>query len=180
MGEVGSTQSERTREVLDPSFLDQLDQLGVDEVRRRRDRALAEREYQSYLRRLVQVRMDILTREQERRRAGGEAEDLVDRITSVLAGGPRGRGRGEALRLKPSESDMAEAERRANNAMGDAFAKALDSLDDAELARSLVRLHQAEEEISSQRAQVLRVHDALQAELRRRYREDLSQVPVDI
>jgi hypothetical protein len=180
MAERESIESARTREVLDRSFLEHLDHLGVDEVRRRRDLALDEREYQSYLRRLVQVRIDILTGEQERRRAGGEPEDLVDRITSALAEGPRGRGRGEALRLKPSEDDMAEAERRADQAMGDAFAKPLDSLDDDALMRSLERLRQAEEEISSQRTQVLRVHDALQAELKRRYREDLSQVPVDI
>lgn len=177
MAEAGSA---RTREVLDESFLDQLGSLDVDEVRRRRDQALEEREFQSYLRRLVQVRIDILKAEQERRRRGDDPEGLVDRITSALAEGPRGRGRGEALRLKPSEADMAEAERRADAAVGEAFARPLDSLDDATLGSWLSKLEQAEETISSERAQVLRVHDALQAELKRRYREDLSQVPVDL
>jgi hypothetical protein len=177
MAEAGST---RTGEVLGQSFLDQLEQLDVDEVRRRRDQALEEREFQSYLRRLVQVRIDILKAERERRERGDEPEGLVDRITSALAEGPRGRGRGEALRLKPSEADMAEAERRADQAVGEPFARALDSLDDDTLGRWLAKLEQAENTISSERAQVLRVHDALQAELKRRYREDLSQVPVDL
>jgi hypothetical protein len=180
MGETGSAEFPRTREVLDSSFLDDLEQLSIDEVRRRRDRALDEREFQSYLRRLVQVRMDILQAEQQRRQAGGESESLVDRITSALSEGPQGRGRGEALRLKPSDADMAEAERRADQAMGEAFAKPLDSVDDVALEQALNGLRQAEEEVSSQRAKVLRVHDALQAELKRRYREDLSQVPVDL
>jgi hypothetical protein len=180
MGETGSAEFPRTREVLDPSFLEGLEQLAIEEVRRRRDRALDEREFQSYLRRLVQVRMDILQAEQQRRQAGGALEPLVDRITSALSEGPQGRGRGEALRLKPSDADMAEAERRADRAMGEAFAKSLDSLDEAALEQALNGLRQAEEEVSSQRAKVLRVHDALQAELKRRYREDLSQVPVDL
>ncbi|MFN2591046.1 MAG: hypothetical protein ABR518_09790 [Actinomycetota bacterium] len=180
MEQTESAQSARTRQVLDPAFLDGLDALSIDEVRRRRDRALEEREFQSYLRRLVQVRMDLLSAEQERRRSGGEAQPLVDQMTSALAEGPRGRGRGEALRLTMSEADMAEAEHRADMAMGEAFAKLLESLDDDTLERSLEGLRAAEEDVSSQRAAVLRVHDALQAELKRRYREDLSQVPVDL
>jgi hypothetical protein len=180
MAEAEEGRSPRTGEVLDPSFLDGLEGLPLAEVRRRRDQALEEREFQSYLRRLVQVRMDILGVEQQRRQSGAEPEPLVERITSALAEGPQGRGRGEALRLKPSEQDMAEAERRADQAMGLALAKPLDELDDNALAGALDGLRRAEEEVSSQRALVLRVHDALQAELKRRYREDLSQVPVDL
>src|SRR5204863_3814746 len=47
--------SPRTTRVLDPSFVEHLDESSLAEVRRRRDEALAEREFQSYLRRLVQV-----------------------------------------------------------------------------------------------------------------------------
>jgi hypothetical protein len=172
--------SSRTGRVLDPSFLDGLEDLPLEEVRRRRDEALGEREFQSYLRRLVQVRTDILAVEEERRRSGAERESLVNRITSALAEGPQGRGRGEALRLKPSDEDMAGAEQRADQAMGEAFAKPLDELADEVLQGALTGLRQAEEEVSLQRTRVLRVHDALQAELKRRYREDLSQVPVDL
>jgi hypothetical protein len=177
---AGGDEASRTGRVLDPGFVEGLEDLPLDELRRRRDQALEEREFQSYLRRLVQVRMDILAVEEERRRTGADPEPLVDRITSALAEGPQGRGRGEALRLKPSEEDMAEAERRADQAMGEAFAKPLDELDGDALAEALAGLRRAEEDVSSQRTKVLRVHDALQGELKRRYREDLSQVPVDL
>jgi hypothetical protein len=180
MAAGGTTEASRTGRVLDPAFVESLETIPLDELRRRRDEALEEREFQSYLRRLVQVRMDILSVERERRRTGADPEPLVDRITSALAEGPQGRGRGEALRLKPSDEDMAEAERRADEAMGQAFAKPLDELDDTALDEALNGLRRAEEGVSSQRAKVLRVHDALQAELKRRYREDLSQVPVDL
>src|SRR5438552_4165209 len=121
MGNTAETGCSRTGEVSDPAFIDQLESLSIEEVRRRRDLALAEREYQSYLRRLVQVRIDLLSSEQTRRQAGGEAPPLVDRIASALAEGPQGRGRGEALRLKPPDDDIAEAERRADEAMGGVF-----------------------------------------------------------
>jgi hypothetical protein len=170
----------RTREVLDPSFVHGLVELPIEEVRRRRDRTLAEREFQSYLRRLIQVRLDLLTTEQSRRRSGSEAQPLVERITSALAEGPRGRGRGEALKLAPSEEDMAEAGRLADEAMGGAFTTPLEELSDETLDRLLDALRRAEEQVSGQRAEVLRVHDALQAEVKRRYREDLSQVPIDL
>jgi hypothetical protein len=41
-------------------------------------------------------------------------------------------------------------------------------------------LRRAEGRVSGERSEVLRVHDVLQAELKRRYREDLSQVPIDL
>ncbi|HEX9236722.1 MAG TPA: hypothetical protein VF972_10640 [Actinomycetota bacterium] len=180
MGEEEHTESARTRSVLEPAFVQELGALPIEEVRRRRDLALEEREFQSYLRRLVQVRMDLLKAERVRRVEGSQSGPLVERITSALAEGPQGRGRGEALRLRPSDEDMAEAERRADQAMGGGFATPLDSLQDKELASALEGLERAEQTISSQRAKVLRVHDALQNELKRRYREDLSQVPVDL
>lgn len=175
-GEAGS----RTREVLDAAFVRGLADLSIQEVRRRRDQALAEREFQSYLRRLIQVRLDLLSTEQDRRRSGSQARPLVDRITSTLAEGPQGRGRGEALRLALSEEDMAEAGRRADEAMGGAFTTPLDELSDPDLDRLMDGLRAAEERVSGERSEVLRVHDALQADLKRRYREDLSQVPIDL
>src|SRR5438477_616936 len=79
------------------------------EVRRRRDEAFAEREFHSYLRRLIQVRQDIVRAERERRSEGRAPDPLIDRITSVLSEGPpRGPARGEALSLGPSPEDIAE------------------------------------------------------------------------
>ena len=134
MSTAGGT-SARTDRVLDPAFVDRLPEQPLDELRRRRDVALAEREYQSYLRRLVQVRQDILRSEQARRSAGGELVPVMERLTSVLSGGPKGSGRGEALRLNLSPSDVAEAERRADAALQGLSLATPEDADDDQLRR---------------------------------------------
>src|SRR5205823_9891588 len=98
--------------VLDPSFVEAVEAMSTDEVRGRRDEALAERDYQSYLRRLVQARQDLLEQEQARRVEGSEPRALVDRLIAVLALGPQGGSRGEALRLQVPPADIATAERQ--------------------------------------------------------------------
>lgn len=170
----GATGS-RLGRILDPSFLEGLTDLPLEEVRQRRDEALAEREFQSYLRRLLQVRLDLLAREQERRRAGEPSQPLVERLTSLLAEGPQGPGRGEALRTVISEEDMAEAERRADAVVPETALASAESLSDEEIERALEGLRAEEHTISGDRSEVFRVHDALQEELKRRYREDPSQ-----
>ena len=165
----------RHEEVHDPAFVEGLEELPLGEVRRRRDLALAEREYQSYLRRLIQVRQDMLEAERGRRASGGEEKPMVERITEVLSEGPQGRGRGEALRLELSEQDIADAERDADEILGDAAMADPQALDDDRLQEALLAISEHERAVSADRAAVLRVHDRLQEELKRRYREDPSQ-----
>src|SRR5205823_11772670 len=62
----------RIDRVLAPEYGQNLSELSLPEVKGRRDESLAEREYQSLLRRLVQGRLDILRAEQTRRAAGEE------------------------------------------------------------------------------------------------------------
>jgi hypothetical protein len=164
--------SARTQRVLDPVFVEGLEDLPIEELRRRRDEALAEREFQSYLRRLIQVRHDLLTAERSRRAAGEEAPSAVDRVTEVLLGGPQGRGRGEAVRVVLPEDDIELAERVADAAVGSLSIDAADDLSDEQLAEALERLGERERTVSADRAAVLRIHDRFQEELKRRYRED--------
>jgi hypothetical protein len=178
MVEAGGTTS-RTARVLDPSFVGDLDGLPTDEVRGRRDDALAAREYLSYLRRLVQARIDMLEAERARRSEGGEG-GLIDRVASALAEGPKGGSRGEALTVGPTQEDMAQAELRAHAAMGGASLSALRDLEDDAIERALDGLRNEERGVSEHRADVIRVHDRLQDELKRRYREDPSQIPTDL
>jgi hypothetical protein len=163
--------------VLDPAFVDRLEDQSLEELRRRRDEALAEREYQSYLRRLVQVRQDILRGEQARRRAGEAPVSVMERLTSVLSGGPKGSGRGEALRLNLPPSDVAEAERRADEALGNVSLAAPEEADDERLDEAMGKLEREERAVSDARAAVIGVHDRLQEELKRRYRQDPSLIP---
>jgi hypothetical protein len=176
MAHAGGSLS-RTDEVLDPSFVEGLQDLGLDELRRRRDRSLAERDYQSYLRRLVQVRQDILTAERTRREAGGEEEPLIPRLASVLAKGSRAPGRGEALRMSLGQADLDQAERWIESTTPSVDFANAESMDDDDLTVAIDQLARAEREVSATRSSVLRVHDQLQDEVKRRYREDPSVIP---
>lgn len=179
-GTTGAASSARLQTVLDAGFVENLEALTTEDIRGRRDEALAEREYLSYLRRLLQVRQDVLVAERDRRAAGGQSKPVVERLTEVLAEGPQSRGRGEALRLSLTDADMAEAERRVDSVLGGAIISNVETLPDEELTRALEALDAEERRVSVDRTEVLRVHDRLQEELKRRYREDPSQIPREI
>lgn len=170
------TDSMRNPEILDPAFIDGLQALSVEEIRRRRDLALAEREYQSYLRRIVQVRQDLLQAEQERRRSGAAPGHIVDRLTKVLTQGPPRSSRGEAVRFSLSAEEMEDADRRVEGVLGNVAEVPAEDISDEDLQTTLRILVQEEKAVSSSRIAIFRVHDALQDELKRRYRADPSTV----
>ena len=62
----------RIDRILDHSYLDGLDSLSLEDVRARRDECMAEREYLSLLRRLVQGRAEILQAELASRGGGDD------------------------------------------------------------------------------------------------------------
>lgn len=168
--------SRRTRQVLEPAFLDGISTLSLEEVRRRRVLALAEREFLSYLRRLVQVRKDALTAERQRRVMGSAPQPLLEELQRVLSQGPpRARVRGEAIRVLLPAEDVEEAERRADDMVGRLIVDDPRALEDEQLAEAIDVLARGERAVSADRREVLRVHDRLQAELTHRYREDPSR-----
>jgi hypothetical protein len=173
-----TTRSARTASVLDPAFIEGLQGLSTEEVRRRRDQAFAEREFQSYLRRLVQVRQDILSAERSRRLAGQGPQSAVERVTAALSGGPKPtQSRGEAMRTGLTSEDMEEAERQADAVFDQSAVSNPEDLGDQDLERSLGALSEGEKAISADRLAVMRVHDRLLEELKRRYKDDPSQIP---
>jgi hypothetical protein len=170
--------SSRFSAILDPAFTENLEDLAIEEIRRRRDEALAEREFQSYLRRLIQVRHSLLSAERTRRSAGAEQEPLMERLTSVLSEGPKGgRTRGEAIRVSLSQTDIDEAERQLDTILGEGALASPEDLGDAPLEGTLESLVEAERRVSADRTAVMRVHDRLQNEIKRRYRDDPAQIP---
>jgi hypothetical protein len=180
MSEPNTIGSSRTADVLDPTFLDGLPDLPTDEVRRRRDESLAEREFLSYLRRLLQVRQDVMSAERGQRKSGDEPGPLVDRLTAVLSKGGKANGtRGEAIRTVLSEADLEEAERQAE-AMLPPLNLETDEMNEDELERGVRSLAEAERAVSSRRAAVIRVHDRLQEELKRRYRDNPAEIPTNV
>ena len=73
----------RIDRVLDPGFTEEVERLGLPELRARREEAEAEEADVSYLRRLLQGRLDILRAELVRRSAGGTHD-----VAGLLAGLP--------------------------------------------------------------------------------------------
>jgi RsiG-like len=158
-----------------PEFVEGLAGLSLEDLRARRDECYAEREYLSLLRRLVQGRAEILRAEIERR-GSGEAGSLVDRLSTILSSEGQGPSRGEAVKVGLPEEEMLLARRRVERLVADAEISDPGSLDDERLAAAVELLVGEEHEVSQARSDVLQVMDALQDELKRRYRDDPSLV----
>ena len=159
----------RIDKVLDPEFVDGLGQLSLDDLRERRKEAEQEETDLSYMRRLLQGRLDILRAELARR--DGTGSDLVDALPQILAdepsGGPRGLGR--HVTAEPSRAD---AHRRYVEALvADVDLSNPDAHDDESLRRVLETLEAEEHKVSESRRAVQKVMDALTGEVTRRYRE---------
>lgn len=159
----------RIDRVLAPEFVAQLEQVSLDDLRERRREAEQEETDLSYLRRLLQGRLDILRAELARR--AGEETDLVQALPRILAddhsSGPRGLGRHMA-----AEPSRADAHRRHVEALiADVDLSDPGQHDDASLRRVLSVLEAEEATVSESRRAVQRVMDALTSEVTRRYRE---------
>jgi len=163
----------RIDRIRDPSYLDGIEGHPLDDVRARRDECMAEREYLSLLRRLVQGRAEILRAELSARTSGDE-RPLVDRLSEILASDEPATSRGEAMRVTLPEEEMLLARRRIERHVADAGISDPTELDDPKLEEAIELLAGEEQEVSAQRTDVLRVLDALQDELKRRYKEDPS------
>lgn len=156
-----------------PEFVEGAEDLPLDELRRRRDECLAEREYLSFLRRLLQGRAEILRAELERRHGGGGGT-LVERLATILGGEAQGPARGEAVKVGLPEDEMLLARRRVERLVSDVAISDPAQLDDERLAEVADLLVREEQEVSQSRATVIEVLDRLQDELKRRYRDDPS------
>lgn len=166
----------RIDRILADDFAEDLGALPLEELKQRRDECLAEREYLSLLRRLVQGRFDILQAEVKRRRTG-EDEALLERLPTILADRARGVARGEVLRVGTGEEEeVAQARRRVERLVADAAISDPGGLADEELDRAVGALKGEERLVSETRNAVIAVHELLQEELKRRFREDFSPV----
>lgn len=167
----------RIDRVLAEDYLSGLQTRSLDEVRALRDEAEQEEVDLSYLRRLVQGRMDIVRAELNRREGPADATgSLVDGLVQVLADEPRppARGMGRHTTIEPSRVD---SHRRyvealvADVELSDTNARSSD-----QLAYALDVLAKEEHQLSGQRRQVQVVMDGCQAEITRRYRDGEADV----
>jgi hypothetical protein len=163
----------RIDRIRDPSYLDGIEGHPLEDVRARRDECMAEREYLSLLRRLVQGRAEILKAELASR-GSDDTRPLVDRLSEILASDQPVTSRGEAMKVSLPEQEMLLARRRIERLVADAGISDPSELDDDRLKEAVDVLAGEEREVSAQRGDVHRVLDALQDELKRRYKEDPS------
>jgi hypothetical protein len=164
----------RIDRIRDPAFLQALHELPLDQLRERRDDCLAEREYLSLLRRLLQGRAEILRAELDGRAAGEDRSDLIDRLTTILSDDDHHpvTSRGEAVRVVVPDEEMLLARRRVERLASDVGISDPTSLDDGALGDAIERLAIEEHNVSDARLQVIGILDTLQDELKRRYKDD--------
>jgi hypothetical protein len=166
----------RIDRVLAEGFLDLVGDIPLDEVRAMRADAEQEETDLSYVRRLLQGRMDIMRAEVARRAGGEGAPTLMDLLPGILAdedgGSPHGMGR--FVTMEPSRAD---SHRRYVEALvADVDFSDPTTHDDASLIRALETLEAEEAKVSAARRSVQQVMDACTAEVTRRYREGGADV----
>lgn len=165
-------------EVTDPAFLDGLEGWTLEEVRERRDGATEIETGLSYLRRIVQGRLDIVLAEQGHRRTGDGADvsQLVEELPSILSDNVHAPGLGRLpARLGPGRLDP-ELESRLEEILPAAKLADLAGIADDDLAAAAGALAEFERSLSSKRREVFDVLDRLQEEIVRRYRSGEATV----
>jgi hypothetical protein len=162
--------------VLGEDFLADIDSVDLDDVRRRRREAEQEDADLSFVRRMLQGRMDILRAELSRRsEPGGGEEKVVDHLSRILSDAGRAdHGLGRFLTVEPSRVD--EHRRAVEQVISDVGVSDVEGNSDDEVRAALERLEEFERGVSATRQRVQKVMDALTTEVTRRYRTGAANV----
>ena len=161
--------------VLEPEYLEELDQLDLDELRRRRDTAEDVESQISYYRRLLHGRMDLLNFEL-RRRDGEEERTLLEALPEILASGMVLGGEPALRHIETMPPLPSKTGRRLiDKIMDDGILTQLPDLNEDEITTALEDLREVETTLSEQRKQLHSVIDALQDEIVDRYRSGQNE-----
>jgi hypothetical protein len=165
--------------LLAPTYLDDVHALTVADIRRMRAECQEAEGALSYLRRLIQGRMDIVHTYLERP-DGAEAPDLssvVDNLAGIMAGSgrPSGPGRNPVL-FSPDTDDMAAMTTELDAILGADEIAQLATLDAGRLGELADRLRTLENRVSAERRGLHERIDTLQAELVERHKSGRASV----
>lgn len=161
-----------TARILGEGYLDGVDGRAIEDVRSMRAECQDVETGLSYLRRVVQGRLDIVAAELERRREGGDpldAADLVEQLPEILSDHLRAPGLGRL----PTTLGTGLVDPELEAAVDATTAGTVDDLgatSDDQLVATREALTGLEQEISARRRSLFDRIDVLQAELTRRYR----------
>jgi hypothetical protein len=165
--------------ILGPDYLGDLEGRPMAEVRAMRAECTEIETGLSYLRRLIQGRLDIVGAEQQRRRDGlepGDLSDLISHLPEILSDRTRAPGFGRLPQfLAPGEID-ADLTARLDAIVGAHDLEQVPNLTADELDRVHGELEALEHEVSTRRRELFDRIDALQGEITRRYRTGEASV----
>lgn len=147
--------------------------LGLPELRGLRRDAQRDEADLSYVRRLLQGRIDIL-RAELARRTDPEAP-VVDRLSEILADAPSSRS-ASARHVTLGTPHGEEYRLLAAEMLSDVELSDLGARTDEELHEGMGKLVRYEQQVSRRRQQLQRTADDCSAEITRRYREGEAQV----
>ncbi|MEY2565699.1 MAG: hypothetical protein QOE35_228 [Actinomycetota bacterium] len=167
----------RIEHLLDPTFVEGLRDLSMEDLRAKRTECQEVEVGLSYLRRVVQGRLDIVIADLQRR-AGGEPADLaalVEHLPEILGDQSRPAGYGRLPTLfVPSDADDLTAE---VDAVADPTRlSSLSDMDEDNVRALADALGELERGTSDQRRLLLDRIDVLQEEIVRRYKEGEASV----
>ena len=165
--------------ILDDAYVADLGGRAIEEIRAMRAECQDVETGLSYLRRVVQGRLDIVHAELTRRRSGGGPADLaslIDQLPEILGDHLRAPGNGRLpVSLEPGRVDP-ELQARFDAVAAEADLDAITDLDEAKLVAAGDALAELEQAISSRRRTLFDRIDELQAEITRRYRTGEASV----
>lgn len=171
-------------QLTDPSFVEGLASMSLDEIRTKRNQCQDAEETLSLKRRMVQGRLDIVQADLYRRSGGGQQldpDDIVGSLTEILTDrGDRHLGPGRLTSVDPEDTTIGPDY--------DQFVARLDEIvsgtdltdlgeKDEQWVRSVAdQLEQLERSVSEQRHVLHRHIDKFQAEVIRRYKSGEASV----
>lgn len=165
--------------LLAPGFVEDLAEVDMAELRMRRTACQQREETVSYLRRVIQVRLDLLGSEFARRQSGDapvDTNELIARLPEILADHGRPPGFGQAprgLRLPDIHDDL---EAVVDGIVAPGLLADMAAISDDDLTSIVERLEALERDVSDVRRQLHLQIDRLQAEVTRRYRSGEASV----
>lgn len=174
---MASLQAELDR-VLADDYLDGLEALSLDDLRRRRADCQELEVSVSYLRRLVQGRLDIVHAEIERRASGHESDvhDMVEHLPEILSGQLLSPGVGRLPTLLAPDTASAGLTEQLDAVAGSDELGRLPERSGNEVHELAGSLDELERRVSAQRRSLHERMDLLQAELVARYKRGEASV----
>jgi hypothetical protein len=157
--------------VLEPAYLEGLGDAATEDLRTKRGECTDLENGASYVRRLAQGRLDVISAEINYRAegGGGDLADLVARLPELLSDGVRAPGSGRIdQELDPPEDVVVPLNELLDNVVGPSIMTEVATLGDDDLSAAVIALRNFEEKLSSSRRSLHDGIDTINDELARR------------